>query len=32
VPAPGFRGVDTFDWDVLDVRGTSHDTAVVEVK
>jgi hypothetical protein len=31
-PTPGYHGTDTFSWDVIDVRGTSHDTAVVEVR
>jgi hypothetical protein len=32
VPSPGFRGVDQFDWDVIDSSSTSHDTAIVEVR
>ncbi len=32
VPAPGYHGVDQFDWDVLDADRTAHDTVVVQVK
>ena len=31
-PAPGYHGVDQFDWDVIDANSLSHDTVVVEVK
>jgi hypothetical protein len=31
-PAPGFRGVDQFDWTIVDASSTSHDSAIVEVK
>ncbi len=32
VPAPGYHGVDQFDWDVVDEKTSSHDTAVVQVR
>jgi hypothetical protein len=31
-PAPGYHGIDQFDWDVIDANSSSHDTVVVEVK
>ncbi len=32
VPAPGFRGIDTFDYQVINETSLSHDTAVVDVR
>jgi hypothetical protein len=32
IPAPGFRGVDQFSWDVIGSATVSHDTAIVEVQ
>ncbi len=32
LPSPGFRGVDQFDWDVVDTTTPSRDSAIVEVK
>ena len=31
-PTPGYRGIDTFSWDVVGHPDFSHDSAIVDVK
>ena len=32
VPAPGFRGADQFDYNVVSLNSSSHDTVIVDVR
>jgi hypothetical protein len=32
VPQPGYRGPDRFEYDVLEMRTSRHDTAIIDVR